>query len=179
MPRRLDRAGSCAASSDADRVPRRHGARKSTALLEHARCSRGGARGLVVSPGCLLQYQLVECQIRHRSTQPGVLRFQVLQPLHLVALQPAEFLAPAVVRHLADTNRTDRLGHALALRGQNINLAQLGDDLLRLVALSRHRGPPWSKNHSSGWTTSLGADQLRCALSSDQASSALSTMPAR
>src|SRR5437762_11414872 len=80
MPRRLDRAGSCAASSDADRVPRRHGARKSTALLEHARCRRGGARGSVVSPGCLLQYQLVECQIRHRTTQPGVLRFQVLQP---------------------------------------------------------------------------------------------------
>src|SRR6267154_5566317 len=89
----LERAGSCAASSDADRVPRRHGARKSTALLEHARCRRGGARGSVVSPGCLL---------RHRTTQPGVLRFQVLQPLHLVALQPAELLTPAVIRHLAD-----------------------------------------------------------------------------
>src|SRR3954470_24780040 len=88
----------------------------------------------------------------------GVLRLQFLQTFHLIALQPTELLAPAVVRHLADTNRTDRLGHALALRGQNINLAQLGDDLLRLVALSRHRGPPWSKNHSSGWTTSLGAD---------------------
>src|SRR5438067_1234981 len=127
--------GICAASSDADRVPRRHGARKSTALLEHARCRRGGARGSVVSPGCLLQYQLVECQIRHRSTQPGVLRFQVLQPLHLVTLQPAELLMPAVIRHLADTNRTDPLGHALALRGQNINLPQLGDNLLRLVSL--------------------------------------------
>src|SRR5438477_567564 len=66
----------------------RHGARKSTALLEHARCRRGGARGSVVSPGCLL---------RHRTTQPGVLRFQVLQPLHLVALQPAELLTPTVI----------------------------------------------------------------------------------
>src|SRR6267154_5330645 len=98
----LERAGSCAASSDADRVPRRHGARKSTALLEHARCRRGGARGSVVSPGCLLQDQLVECQIRYRTTQPGVLCFQVLQPLHLVALQPAELLTPTVIRHLAD-----------------------------------------------------------------------------
>src|SRR5439155_5265432 len=70
----------------------------------NTRCRRGGARGLVVSPGCLLQDQLVECQIRHRTTQPGVLRFQVLQPLHLVALQPAELLTPTVIRHLADTD---------------------------------------------------------------------------
>src|SRR5215216_3513298 len=47
-----------------------------------------------------------------------------------------------VIRHLADTDRADRLGHALAMRGQNINLPQFGDDLLRLVALPRHRGPP-------------------------------------
>src|SRR5436309_8735402 len=96
--------GSCAASSDADRVPRRHGARKSTALLEHARCRRGGARGSVVSPGCLLQYQLVERQIRHRTAQPAILRLEILQALDLVALQPAELLTPAVIRHLADTN---------------------------------------------------------------------------
>src|SRR3954470_3152055 len=111
----------------------------------------------------------------------GVLRLQFLQTFHLIALQPTELLAPAVVRHLADTNRTDRLGHALALRGQNINLAQLGDDLLRLVALSRHRGPPWSKNHSSGWTTSLGADHVRRrrAIPIDPASRCRSARPAR
>jgi hypothetical protein len=28
-----------------------------------------------------------------------------------------QVVAPAVVRHLADPDRTDRLGHALALRG--------------------------------------------------------------
>src|SRR4051794_28052630 len=49
-------------------------------------CRAGTALGKsVVSPRCLLQYPVVECQIRHRTTQPGVLRFQVLQPLHLLA----------------------------------------------------------------------------------------------
>src|SRR5712675_3610476 len=91
------------------------------------------------------------------STKPSVLRLEILQALDLVALQAAELLAPAVIRHLAHPDRTDRLGHALALRGQNINLPQLGDDLFRLVAPSRHHGPPWL-NHSSGCTTSPGAD---------------------
>src|SRR5215831_10435634 len=35
--------------------------------------------------------------------------------LHLVALQPAKLLAPAVIRHLTDPDQTDRIGHALAL----------------------------------------------------------------
>src|SRR5207244_11427529 len=88
-----------------------------------------------VSPSRLLQDQLVQRQVRHRTTKPSVLRLEILQALDLVALQAAELLAPAVIRHLAHPDRTDRLGHALALRGQNINLPQLGDDLFRLVTL--------------------------------------------
>jgi hypothetical protein len=51
---------SCAASSDAARAPHRHAARKATALLEHARCRRGDARGLVVAPGCQLRRPTAE-----------------------------------------------------------------------------------------------------------------------
>jgi hypothetical protein len=40
-------AGSYAASSDAGRAPHRHDARKSTVRVEHARCRRGDARGLM------------------------------------------------------------------------------------------------------------------------------------
>src|ERR1044071_3659551 len=153
--------GSCDASSDAGRAPHRHGASKSTAVVEHARRRRGDARGSVVSPGRLLQDQLVEGQVRHRAAQPGVLGFKLLQAFYLVALQPTELLTPAVIRNLADTNRTDRLGHPLTLRGQNINLPQLGNDLLRLVGLPWHCGPPCQQKHSSGWTTSAGVDQIR------------------
>src|SRR5947209_11857923 len=89
--------------------------------------------------------------------KPVVLRLEILQALDLVTLQAAELLAPAVIRHLADADRADRFRDALTLRGQHINLPQLGDDLFRLLALPRHHGPP-SLNHSSGWTTSAGVD---------------------
>src|SRR5437868_14704094 len=85
--------------------------------------------------------------------KPVVLRLEILQALDLVTLQAAELLAPAVIRHLADADRADRFRDALTLRGQHINLPQLGDDLFRLVALPRHHGPPWL-NHSSGWPAS-------------------------
>src|SRR5262249_28586314 len=126
---------------------------------EYARCRRGDARGLVVSPGCLLQDQLVQRQIRHRTAKPIVLRLEILQPPDLVALQAAELLPPPVVGHLAHPDRADRFRYALTLRGQNINLPQLGDDLFRLVAPPWHSGPPCEQNHSSGWTTSAGVDQ--------------------
>src|SRR5262249_456654 len=71
----------------------------------------------------------------------------------------AELLPPAVVSHLAHPDRADRFRYALTLRGQNINLPQLGDDLFRLVAPPWHSGPPCEQNHSSGWTTSVGVDQ--------------------
>src|SRR5262249_57914025 len=70
----------------------------------------------------------------------------------------AELLPPAVVSHLAHPDRADRFRYALTLRGQNINLPQLGDDLFRLVAPPWHSGPPCEQNHSSGWTTSAGVD---------------------
>ena len=48
---------------------------------------------------------------------PGFAAWPAAQPrpLHLIALQSAEFLAPSIICHLTDTDRADRLGHGLAL----------------------------------------------------------------
>src|SRR5262245_28629555 len=62
--------------------------------------------------------------------------------LDLLDLQPAKLLTPAIVGHLAHTDLPDRLRHALALRDQNIHLAQLRDHLFGLVSLPCHRSPP-------------------------------------
>jgi hypothetical protein len=98
--------------------------------------------GLRSSPRGLLQNELVQRQIGDRLAQPAVLEFEVLQALHLLDLQPAELLAPAIVGHFAHTNLTDRVRHVLTLRDQNIHLPQLRDDLFRLVSLPCHRSPP-------------------------------------
>jgi hypothetical protein len=91
--------------------------------------------------------------------QPGVLGFQFFQGLDLVSLQPAVFRAPAVVRHVCDANRADRLGHGPALCRQDINLPRFGDDLLGRVslhALVLHL----AQCHTSGRTTFVWADQI-------------------
>src|SRR5215207_10328112 len=79
---------------------------------ECARCRPGDARGLEVSPGSLLQDQLIEGQVRNRSAQPRVLSLEILQSLDLIALKPAKLLAPAVVRDLRNPNRAYRVGNA-------------------------------------------------------------------
>src|SRR5829696_636986 len=127
-----------------------------------ARCRPGDARGLEVSPGCLLQDQLVQRQVGNRSAQPRVLSLEILQSLDLIALEPAKLLAPAVVRDLRNPNRAYRLGNALPLRHQHIHLTQLRNDLLGLVSLPRHRGPPRLESHTSGRTTSKEEDHRIC-----------------
>src|SRR5690606_11396123 len=67
-----------------------------------------------------------------------VLFLELLQPLHLVALQAAELLAPAVIRKLRHADRANRLANRFSLRQQNIDLAQLRDDLFRLMLLLGH-----------------------------------------
>src|SRR5262249_32705879 len=128
------------------------------AALAPAQCRHGDARGLEVSPGSLLQNELVQRQIRDRLAQPAVLELKLLQALDLLDLQPAKLLTPTIVGHLAHTDLPDRLRHALALRDQNIHLAQLRDDLFRLVALPCHCSPPGYQRHTSSRTTSMGVD---------------------
>ena len=57
-----------AMSSDAGRAPDRRGAPRRTTPVEHARCKRGDARGSVVSPGSLLQDQLIQRQVRYDAS---------------------------------------------------------------------------------------------------------------
>src|SRR5262249_44575675 len=97
-------------------------------------CRHGDARGLEVSPGSLLQNELVQRQIRDCLAQPAVLELKVLQALHLLALQPAKLLAPPIIRHLAHPDLADCVHHVLALRDQNIDLAQLRNDLQACIA---------------------------------------------
>src|SRR2546421_1218183 len=134
-------------------------ARRYAAALGPARCRHGNARGLEVSPGGLLQNELVQRQIRDRLAQPAVLEFKVLQALHLLALQPAELLAPPIIRHLAHPDLADCVHQVLALRDQNIDLPQLRNDLFRLVSLPCHCSPPGCQRHTSSRTTSMGVDQ--------------------
>ena len=45
----------------------------------------------------LLQYQLVQRQVRYRTPKPRILFLQVLHPPRLVGLQTAIFLAPPII----------------------------------------------------------------------------------
>src|SRR5262249_54350188 len=111
-----------------------------------------------VSPGGLLQNELVQRQIRDCLAQPAVLELKVLQALYLLGLQPAELLPPPIIRHLAHPDLADCVHHVLTLRDQNIDLPQLRDDLFRLVSLPCHCSPPGCQRHTSSRTTSMGAD---------------------
>src|SRR5262249_17827219 len=115
-------------------------------------------RGLEVSPGGLLQNELVQRQIRDCLAQPAVLELKVLQALHLLGLEPAELLAPPIIRHLAHPDLADCVHHVLALRDQNIDLPQLRNHLFRLVSLPCHCSPPGCQRHTSSRTTSMGVD---------------------
>src|SRR5262249_23046084 len=112
-----------------------------------------------VSPGGLLQNELIQRQIRDCLAQPAVLELKVLQALYLLGLQPAKLLAPAIIRHLAHADLADCVHHILALRDQNIDLPQLRNDLFRLVSLPCHCSPPGCQRHTSSRTTSMGVDQ--------------------
>ncbi len=62
-------------------------------------------------------------------------QFAAMQPVRPKVLA----VAVASVERLDGANG---IGHARPLRDQHIHLAQLRDDLLRLVSLPRHIGPP-------------------------------------
>ena len=57
--------------------------------LGPARYRRGDARGLEVSPGSLLQNELVQRQVRDRPAQTAILLLELLQALDLVVAAPA------------------------------------------------------------------------------------------
>src|SRR3954452_16550962 len=143
--------------------PRTWQARLSGTPSSAITCSTQARRraGLEVSLGSLGQNELVESEIRDRPSEPGILRLELLQPLHLIALQTAILGAPAIVGDFRHPDRSDRLRHRPTLRRQHIHLAQLGDNLLSAVSLSRHpRVLHPAQSHTSRRTTSKGAAQF-------------------
>src|ERR1700735_4688004 len=60
-----------------------------------------------VSLCSLCQNELVQRQIRHRSTKPAVLGLKLFQPLHLIALQTAILVSPSIVRYFRHPYRSD------------------------------------------------------------------------
>ena len=85
--------------------------------------------GSVVSPCRFLQDELVEGEVRDGLPQPGILKLQLLQPLHLVQLQAAVLLPLPVIRHLRHPDLLDRFGSRNSLRNKDIYVPQLSDDL--------------------------------------------------
>ncbi len=140
--RRSDREECGAAWSDAAPVRGIHGApiRASAELCEHDRCRHGDARGSEVSPGSLRQDQLVQRQVGYRLAKPFVLLLEILQLTKLVTAHA--MLAPSIVGQLGNADLANRVRHRHSLAAQNLNLPKLRDDLLGLVSLGAHRGPP-------------------------------------
>ena len=58
-------------------------------LGDHMLYAGAATRGLEVSRRSLFQDKLLKCQIRDRTPKARILRLQLLQPLHLIALQTA------------------------------------------------------------------------------------------
>jgi hypothetical protein len=74
--------------------------------------------------------------------KPGVLRLQLLQPFHLVALQPAILIPPAIECNFRHPYRSDRFSDRFALCYLHFNLPQLRDSLFRHMSLLGHSASP-------------------------------------
>ena len=83
---------------------------------------------------------LVDCQIRHRTLESGVLRFELPQPLRLIDPQAPVALAPAKAWLFRHPDLLDDLRDRLPLADRYIGLSKLIDDLLGRVSLLPH--PP-------------------------------------
>src|SRR5690606_34262356 len=70
----------------------------------------------------------------------------ILQLPKLVTAHAAILLAPPVERQFGNADLANGIRHRHALAAQNLNLPKLRDDLVGLVSLLCHCGPPsWSK----------------------------------
>jgi hypothetical protein len=98
-------------------------------MIDAAPSPRGGSE---VSPGSLLEDQLVQCQIRHRTAKPCVLLLQLLHPSGLVDFQAVIIPEPAIIGLLRKTDPPARIGCGSALRQHDLRLTQLADELLRV-----------------------------------------------
>ena len=86
----------------------------------------------------LFQDQLLKCQIPDRTPKARILRLQLLQPLHLIALQTALLRPPAIISHFRNAYSPNSLCDRPALGRQHLNLPEFRDDLVRGVSLPEH-----------------------------------------
>jgi hypothetical protein len=68
---------------------------------------------------------MVGLQIRHRSSETIVLSLQLVESLHLIALQGTVLVSSSIVRDFRHAYRSDRVCGLPALCHQHINLPKL------------------------------------------------------
>ena len=117
---RLTRRGSSsghdesdAASSEADREPDTHDARRQRlSPVHHANAPRSddASPDLKASRGSFPENRLVQLRLGHQLLQPGVLTLQFLQTLCPIAADTPVLLSPAIVRVVRHTDLTTGLG---------------------------------------------------------------------
>ena len=142
-------SGSCVASSDAGRELGRRSAPTRRAWRRPDRRKHDDGLGSEVSRGGFLQDQLLQREIRHRSSKTQVLGLEILQPLDLVALQAAVLLSPPVVRDLGHLDRAHRLRRPVCLARPT-----------HRPAVTWRRSPPpcgasWGILKSSSWRKAI------------------------
>ena len=79
-------------------------------------------KGSVVSPCCLRQDQLIQCQVRYGTTQPIILLLQALQFFQLVGSHAAILLTPAIECLLGYLHLPDRINPRHPLAAKHLNL---------------------------------------------------------
>jgi hypothetical protein len=97
---------------------------------------RADERGLEVSLMASVRMKLFRGKIRYYSAQAAVFELKLSQASDLVGFHAPVLRSPRVVGLLCTATRPHRLGNRFALCRYDSNLAQLGDDLLRLGSLS-------------------------------------------
>lgn len=90
------------------------------------------------SPSRLSQNHLVQSEIRNSTPEPLVLSFKFLQPLELIAVHAAVFLAPSIVGLHRHADLTHSIRNRLSLTLQHFNLTQPQHDILGLLSRANH-----------------------------------------
>src|SRR3546814_8322599 len=101
----------------------------------------------------LLEVRLVQRESCLQLLQPRIPALQILHPPHLIDLQAAIFLAPAIQRLFDDPNLSAGFHRGRAAPHQYLHLTQLRDNLLRCKTLTSH--PILHSNCPAGLSSEL------------------------
>ena len=93
------------------------------------------ARGLEVSPGSIIQDQLVQRQVCNGSSEPFILLLKTFEFPQLNRPHATVLLAPSIKPLLCDLDFPDRIDPGHPLTNGHLNLAKLRHDLFRIVSL--------------------------------------------